>query len=82
MENIFANHITDRELISKMYRELIQLTSGGGKKIRLKLGRESNQTSLQGEPQIATKHVKTYSMSLIIREKQIKTLKVLNITNH
>jgi len=63
MGKIFANRISDRELISKIYRELIQLTSKK-KKIRLKLGRESKQTSLQKKiyrwPQSMWKHAQCH----------------------
>ena len=80
---IFANRISDRELISKIYRELIQLTSKKKKNFFwLKLGRESKQTSPQRRHTDGHKHVKTCSTSLTIRERQIKTLKVLNITDH
>ena len=45
-ELLFTNHISDKKLISKIYKELIQLNSK--KKPDLKMGKELEQTFLKG----------------------------------
>ena len=55
-EKIIANEAMDKELISKIYKQLLQLSS---RKIE--------------DIQMANKHMKRCSTSLIIREMQIKT---------
>lgn len=67
MGKIFAYHILDKGLISKIYAELIQET------VRLKYGQRINRCFSKEDIQIANRSMRKYSTSLTIGEMQIKT---------
>ena len=71
-EKIFANKETDKGLISKIYKQLMQLNIKQKKRPNQKMGRKSKQTFLQRR-HTDGQHMKRCSTSLIIREMQIKT---------
>ena len=80
-QKIFTNPTSDRGLISNVYKELKKLVSRESNNPIKKWGTELNREFSAEETQMALKHLKKCSASLVIREMQIKTTLRFHLTS-
>jgi hypothetical protein len=79
-ENIFASYASDKNLITRTYRELKKLKSQKFNDPVMKWAKELNRAFSKEAVQMAKEHSKEFLLSLVRKKMQIKTTLRFHLT--